>query len=349
MRRSTLILAILIALFVGGATTADAQIPMPPASIATTDEAPASALSRLSTWIATQQRSLHRDLVRGMRVLAQTHALAAAWSLILASFLYGVFHAVGPGHGKAIIATYLATQPHRMSRGLWLSAAGSYAQGLTAIVLVYGVIVVAGWLPRDTQGVVTWSERASFALIVLIGSGLIWRAARALLASWRASTHRAAGHDDGHGHHHHHHEHHHEPGHAHDAHCGHVHAPTGTMIEQAVDWRSMLGIIAAIGLRPCTGAILVLILATALDLHAAGIAAVLAMSTGTAIALGALGAVVIKARGWAVSALAGGDRGGSLRVERLSHAIALIGGGLVALLGASLLSQSFGPAHPLGL
>lgn len=118
------------------------------------------------------------------------------------------------------------------------------------------------------------------------------------------------------------------------------------MIEKAVDWRSTLAIIATIGMRPCSGAILVLVLATTLDLNWAGVAAVFAMSTGTAIALGIIGVIVIQARSWAVGAL-GGNAGG--RIHLLSNGLALVGGCAVALLGASLLAASFGPAHPLGL
>lgn len=118
------------------------------------------------------------------------------------------------------------------------------------------------------------------------------------------------------------------------------------MIEKAVDWRATLGIVATIGMRPCSGAILVLVLATTLDLNWAGVAAVVAMSTGTALALGAIGIVVIQARSWAVAMLGGSGTG---RVQIVANGVALVGGCIVALLGASLLAGSFGPAHPLGL
>ena len=113
----------------------------------------------------------------------------------------------------------------------------------------------------------------------------------------------------------------------------------------ASGWRANLAIVLSMGMRPCTGAILVLVLAFALDLLWIGVAAVLAMSLGTGIALVTMGLVVIKARHWALARL--GTREGQAHL--VVDALACAGGGVVFLLGASLLMASFGPAHPLGL
>lgn len=330
----------------------------PAGTIAASDEAP-GLLTRVTAWIHTQQRELHRDLVRHMRALSSGSTAQAAWTLIVASFLYGVFHAVGPGHGKAVLATYLGTQPHRMRRGLQLAAAGALTQGLIAISLVYGLVIIGGWLPRDTQSVVNWSERLGFALVAAVGFALAWRGARALWSAWvavptTASAHAAHGHDHhGHAHHdhggHRHghghaHHHAHGHGHVHGPHCDHLHAPTPEMLA-TTGWRANLAIVLSMGMRPCTGAILVLVLAFALDLLWVGVAAVLAMSIGTGAALVTMGVIVIKARQWAMARL--GAREGHAHL--LTDGLAFVGGCAVLLLGTSLLISSFGPAHPLGL
>ena len=329
MRRAALIFLPLVALAAWDVAAADGT-------------QAASIFTDVTGWILLKQRELHRALISGLRGLDETHGLQAAWTLIVVSFLYGVFHAVGPGHGKAIIATYLGTQEHRLKRGLWLTVAASYCQGVVAIALVYGLVVIAGWLPRDTQAAVNWVERASFALIAAIGAALALRAARAL---FHALSHRAAAPQahDHHGHDHHGHDHAH--GHVHDEHCDHQHAATDAMIERAQNWRATLAVVLSIGLRPCTGALLVLVLAVSLDLGWAGIAAVAAMSTGTALALATLAFAVIHARRWAIERL--GKR--ETTAHLAANAIGLVGGCAVALLGASLLLASFGPAHPLGL
>lgn len=357
----------LVAPWLGALSPALAQAPHPlaprapvtaPAGAALAPEEPPGLLTRVTAWIHMKQRELHRDLIRHMRALSAGSTAQAAWALIVASFLYGVFHAVGPGHGKAVLATYLGTQPHRMRRGLQLAAGGALAQGLIAIALVYGLVIIGGWLPRDTQGVVTWSERLGYALVAAVGFALAWRGARALRGAWRqarahrahahpahahpAHDHRAHAHHD-HGHRH-DHDHGHDHGHVHGPHCAHVHAPTPAMLATS-GWRANLAIVLSMGMRPCTGAILVLVLAFALDLLWVGVAAVIAMSIGTGIALVTMGILVIKARQWAMTRLGAHEGQGHLVVDGLAFA----GGCAVLLLGTSLLIASFGPAHPLGL
>ena len=52
------------------------------------------------------------------------------------SFLYGVFHAAGPGHGKAVISSYLFANNETWRRGVVLSCASAMLQALVAILLV---------------------------------------------------------------------------------------------------------------------------------------------------------------------------------------------------------------------
>lgn len=302
-------------------------------------EAPAQETARaaggLVAWILETQRALHGELVRLVRVLADDPGGRATGALLLASFLYGLFHAAGPGHGKAVLATYLATQPQRLARGIGLAVASAFAQGAVAVVLVVALVVVAGWLPRDAQGAAAWSERAGFAMLAALGCMLAWRGARAIARRDDGHAHGCAhGHGHGHGH-----DHGHGPG------CGHAHAPAPDALA-APGPLAALGVVMSIGLRPCTGAVLVLVLAFAFDLLWAGIAAVAAMSAGTALALGAMGAVVVVARQRAL-ALAG--RGGEGIARRAAAWLSLAGGCAIAVLGALLLHAAFGPAHPLGL
>ena len=117
-----------------------------------------SYLSSAVGWIFEQQRAFHRELTDNLRTLAGDGGSAAALALISVSFLYGVFHAAGPGHGKVVLTTYLLTQKERAVRGIGLAAAAALCQGVTAIVLVYGLIWFAGWLPRDTSAAIAWSS-----------------------------------------------------------------------------------------------------------------------------------------------------------------------------------------------
>lgn len=268
-------------------------------------------------WIFAQQKSFHRELTEALRLLSSNGGMAAAVGLIIASFLYGVFHAIGPGHGKAVLATYLIAHPEQIRRGMILAAASAMCQGLVAIILVYGLIYLAGWLPRETSQAVDWSERLSFSIIMLIGGMLIFRAGRSF-------------------------RHH---GHGEHCGCGHAHAPSKEQLTQASDWKTSIGVILSIGLRPCSGAVLVLVFAKVSGIAWAGVAAVLAMSIGTGIAVALMAYLTVNFRSWVGRKLA--ERGALWRWA--SDILVLLGGLVLALIGFSLLIASFAPKHPLGL
>ena len=164
----------------------------------------------------------------------------------------------GPATGKAVLTTYLLTQKQHAARGVLLAAAASFCQGATAVVLVYGLVGLAGWLSRETSTAVAWSERLSYVLVILVGALLAGRAA-VDLASTAGRRATACGH-------------------------GHAHVPSVAQVARAADLRTALALVLSIGLRPCSGAILVLALAQAAGLAWIGVAAVGAMSMGAAMA-----------------------------------------------------------------
>ena len=286
-------------------------------------------MNEIAVWIAMRQRAFHDALTEALRSLAEGGGPAAAAGLIVAGFLYGVFHAAGPGHGKAILSTYLLTHRQDMARGLSLAVVSALCQGVSAIVIVYGLFVVAGWLPRDTTVAVTWSERLSYALVLLLGVYLTVRALRALYVARVAAASSPA---------------HHHGDHDHGA-CGHAHGPSAEQIAVSGSLRERVAVVLSIGLRPCSGAVLVLVFAQISGLIWAGIASVLAMSLGTAMATGALAAVTVFTRDRAVQ-LAGTN---APRLATAGRLVTLAGGLLIVMIGYSLLAASWQPAHPLGL
>lgn len=324
MRLPSLILLALVVIALDGSGQAALAAVDTPAS------ADFSAWNHAIAWGLEQQRLLHRELADHLRALEAGGSAAAAWALVTGSFLYGVFHAAGPGHGKAVIATYLLTHKSRLKRGMWLAAATALCQGAVAILLVYGLIFVAGWLPREAQTAITWSERLSFVLLAALGALFAFRALCGLVAALRPPVLRMA---EGHAHH------------QHGPNCGCSHGPSSHQIEQAHGLRAVMGVLFSVGLRPCSGAVLVLVLANVLDLAWAGIVSVAAMSVGTAITVAILAVIAVKARDWA-AALAGVQ---AKRARWAGSALALLGGVVICLFGVSLLISSFGPAHPLKL
>ena len=291
-----------------------------------------SLWARTVNYVRNQQRELHRALAGAIKALRREGSATAAWSLIVLSFLYGVFHAAGPGHGKAVISTYLLTHKSALSRGIWLSAVASLTQGLTAILLVLVLVALIGWKRSDAQDAVGTLETVSFALIALLGLGLaaraLWSFTRGIMSTGAVATA--------------------SPGYGHQAQtagaqgCGHSHTPDPEQLARPLALKTFAAVVLSIGIRPCSGAVLVLLFAEVLGLRWAGISAVLAMSLGTAATVGILAILAVN-----FQRLAGVVAGNGRHVTLAGQAVALLGGVIITALGASLFFGSLGSPHPL--
>ncbi|MEI7345338.1 nickel/cobalt transporter [Dickeya chrysanthemi] len=244
------------------------------------------------------QRSLHQQMSDLMeQVQARPHQ--AGWTLVMFSLVYGVLHAVGPGHGKVVIATYLATHPSRLKSSLQLTLASALLQGLVAVVLVTLVLAVLQLSSKALHIGSFWMEKSSFVLVIVLGGWLCLRALRRLSATLfprvRPPLHaltpiaaptaaeRLA-----------------PPArrHRHDEHCGcsHQHVPAADALNQCDGWRTRLMVVLAMGLRPCSGAILVLLFAKVLGVFFWGVISALTMALGTALTVSLLGMAVLFCR-----------------------------------------------------
>lgn len=302
-----------------------------PFGIATPDSSGSTAwagpLAPLFQWIARQQSMFYRDLTGALGDL--THSGHAALILIALSFAYGVFHAAGPGHGKAVIATYLLATGEKLKRGVVISFASAFVQALTAIVVVsIGTLILnvtAMTMTKATDAL----EIASYALITLCGLWLLW-----IRLSGRGHQH-GHGHDLGAAHaqdhhdHHHGHDHHH---HDHDHHdhaglvcdCGHSHAPDPAALDKPLTLGRAWTAILAVGVRPCSGAVIVLVFAISQKLYWAGILSVLVMALGTGLTVSALATLAVKAKDLALR-FSGGESRTQLRVVNALQIVAASG------------------------
>jgi ABC-type nickel/cobalt efflux system permease component RcnA len=272
-------------------------------------------MDRLSDWAAAGQREAQNALAGALRRLRAGEAGAFA-ALIGLAFAYGVFHAAGPGHGKVLIGGYGMAERIRLGPLVVIAIASSLAQATTAVVLVYAGVFVLN-LTRETMVGVTEDifAPASYAAIGLIGVWLAWRGARKLRPTSKLPA--AADHHD-----HDHHNGHHHHGHTHDHHshdencgCGHRHAPTMAEVARVHSLRDALVLIAGVAIRPCTGALFLLILTWRMGIDAVGIAGAYAMGLGTASITVAVAVLAVWAREGTILALSEG---------RLARAVPLI-------------------------
>jgi nickel/cobalt transporter (NicO) family protein len=297
-------------------------------------------------WILAEQAKFYR-MLSGLIRTAKSDG-SAAYTLVGISFIYGIFHAAGPGHGKAVISSYLIANDETWRRGVILSFAAAILQALTAIVIVGIAAVLLGATAKVMSSTVRIVEMVSYALIILIGLRLLWVKGRAFWHLWCGQSH---DHHHGHGHAH-AHDHHHDHTNGHDHHhhgeeeasaWGHAHAPEPAELKGPHWLKRGLAAIVAVGLRPCSGAIIVLVFALAQGLFWIGVVSTFVMGIGTAITVAAVATLAVSARGLA-GKLAKSKPGAGLLIVRgletaAAAAIVVFG---VALLTGYMVSERMG-------
>jgi nickel/cobalt transporter (NicO) family protein len=305
---------------------------------------PSSEVGGFAGWILAKQAEFYR-MLSGLIRAAKADG-SAAYTLLGVSFLYGVFHAAGPGHGKAVISSYLVANNETWWRGIVLSFASALLQAFTAIAIVGVAAALLGATAKAMGNTIRVIEIVSYALIMLIGLRLLWVKGGAFLRLLRGGkpAHSVPDHN-----HHHHHDHAHEHGHAHHhehAHChhhdhedeasawGHAHALEPQELTGRHWLRRGLAAIVAVGLRPCSGAIIVLVFALAQGLFWLGVASTFVMGLGTAITVAAIATLAVGARGLAGRLARAKPGMGMLLVRGLETASALV----IVLFGAALLT-----------
>lgn len=312
---------------------------------------PTGPFAELILWINIQQRSFY---------LAMTHALKAMredpWQasiLVGLSFLYGILHAAGPGHGKAVISSYMLANETTLKRGVLLSFASSMLQAFTALFVIGLTFLVLRGTTVSMDDAAHYMEMASFVLIIAFGLSLLWRKVpllfRPQVAHLVPEKHGARltdhghvhdDHDDhvhahAHGHHDHDHHHHHHAEREVCATCGHAHAPDPALLAGEFNWKTAWAAIIAVGLRPCSGALIVLTFSLLNGLILGGVLSVFAMALGTFITVATLATLAVTAKNAALRI-----SGATALSGRVQNIIEVSGALFIVLLGALLLTAS---------
>ncbi len=307
------------------------------------DEGAVGHVSGLTAWIIAQESSFSRMLTGALRAAKESNA--AFFVLAGLSFAYGVFHAAGPGHGKAVITSYMVSNERALRRGLVISLLAAILQALVAIALVGIAAKIFDATAQHMNQAARNLELASYCGIVILGLVLLvtkgaalagslrqsWTApvlrifapAPAQLAAYPQDSQQGAMFlaDDG------------AAGHLHGPGCGHFHAPDPRQLGEGFSWKSAALTIGTAGARPCSGAILILVFALAQNIFMAGIAAVFAMALGTAMTTGGLATTAVFAKKMALRV----SGAGSHRAEILGRMIEVAAALCVLLFGLALL------------
>jgi ABC-type nickel/cobalt efflux system permease component RcnA len=288
-------------------------------------------LEMLGRWAAEVQRSLQAPLAGAVRAVKAGEP--AAWAgLLSVCFLYGLAHAAGPGHGKFLIGGYGVARRVRLGPLAGVALASSLAQAGVAVALVYAGVLALGWTRERMVGLAEGGlAMASWAAIAGIGFWLVWRGARGVWRGVQADAEKGSDHD-----HHHHDHHHHDHGHKHHDHgpdcgCGHAHGPTVEEVARLTGWRDTAALIASVAVRPCSGALFLLILTFQLGIGAAGVAGAFAMGLGVAVVTIGVAVLAVWSREGALAGL------GEARIWRLMPVLELAAGAVIAALALGML------------
>ncbi|MCA1405953.1 nickel/cobalt transporter [Ensifer sp. IC3342] len=327
--------ALLLALL--SATAAAAQSPL---GIGTAEPSVQTTgfLGSFFAWVNMEQQSFYRLLTGTLKGMRENPW--QLWSLIGLSFAYGVFHAAGPGHGKAVISSYMIANETELRRGVVLSFLSSILQGVVAILLIGAVYLLLRGSSISMTDATHSLEVASYALIAVFGGWLVVRKLRSMARPSPASASDAQAehghhHHDHHDHGDHHHHHAHAPGEV-CATCGHAHAPDPAMLKgDRFALSDAWSAIVAVGLRPCSGALIVLSFALLNGLYLGGVLSVFAMSIGTAITVSILATMAVTAKGFALRYASSGSA-----AARISNGIEIAGAAMVLVLGLVLLGAA---------
>ena len=298
----------------------------------------------ITGWLLAQQSELTHLMA------AKVHALHgdphAAWGLIGLGLAYGVFHAAGPGHGKALIASYMLANDRSLRRGAVMALLAALLQAVVAVALVGAAGLILNATASEMNRAANGLALASAAGVAAIGLFLVWRKGVALIAVLRRRFARAralasAPAYDGVAWQ--------APARSLSAAAFRAGPPTAALpaddccvlpdaatLAGPLSWRSAAGTVIAAGARPCSGAILVLVFALAQGLFAAGVAAAFAMAIGTAVTTGMLAWMAVFAKSAAMRFAAGEDSRAALigRGLEFAAALAVLAFGVLLMFGA---------------
>jgi nickel/cobalt exporter len=253
-------------------------------------------LDRIGAW----QQQLNQKMAELTREARERGSLRPFLTLVVIAFLYGVLHAAGPGHGKAVATFYLLSGGRKLLRGIFLGASIASLHGLSGVALVLAVhFVLKTAITGSLEAVTRTTQLISYSLIALLGAVLLIKS----LISWYAQ-----------------------------------HGSDGSNQRAGLEEKGQnpLPMALALGVIPCPGVVLVMLFCLSINMVGLGLLLAFFLILGMATTVSAVGVAALAGKNLALGAVERRHK----TVEILQHGIETAAALLITALGLLFLAST---------
>lgn len=278
-------------------------------------EKPAEKTRSFYTVIAEEQKVLREKLTATISAM-KSGDWNAIWKFLAICLVYGMLHALGPGHGKSIVVGYFIARRGRWRQGVALGAGITVTHTMSAVLLLlilYAIFKATVFNAFETGRV--GIERASYALIMLTGVLLVALAIRDVIKSRKGCG--CAARDDA------------AEEAAQDGAC--AESGLGSALPPVARWREILGVAAVTGIVPCPAVALIVLFCLLNSMVALSLLGALVICVGMTITNVAFGIAAVAFR-------KGIDKGSAhTRIATKIYTVATLAGGVIIFISGLLL------------
>ena len=226
-----------------------------------------SCLSKIYGKISLWQHQLNEKFARLSREIKTSNSKKPFIALILISFLYGILHAAGPGHGKAVTFSYFLSRREHIKKGILLGNLISFFHALSAVVIVLTIyFILKQSCLASFENLSRKIKLISYSLITLIGAVLL---VKSIL----------------------------------DLRKDNQHAEEKDLSAHPLDHKSILPVALAVGMVPCPGVVIIMLFSLSLNMLGIGLVSSFFMALGMAFTISLAGVLSIVAKEGILKAL----------------------------------------------
>jgi len=247
--------------------------------------------------ISILQRRLNQKITELSKELKEKKSAKPIFIILFVTFFYGMVHALGPGHGKTVTFSYFLSERAEVKKGIVVGTLIGFLHAASALILVLVLyFIIQQSFLRPIEDLSRIIKLISYGLITLIGLFLLSKTVIGLRKEKRA-----------------------EKG-----------------INDSSVTKSIIPFAIAVGIIPCTGAVIVLLFSISMGILGIGIISTLCMALGMATTISLVGVSTILAKKGITKFIIGRTKISTI----LETALSIIGALLIILFGILLFTST---------